>query len=40
VVDSTHDGPLGLGIEFRDMTPNARRWLDDTIARVGTNQPS
>ena len=28
--------PLGLGIEFCDLTSNARRWLDDTIARVAS----
>lgn len=28
--------PLGLGIEFCDLTNNARRWLDDTLARVGS----
>jgi len=34
VVDSDRDGALGLGIEFCDLTQNARRWLDDTLARV------
>lgn len=28
---------LGLGIEFVGLTPQARRWLDDTIIRLGTS---